>query len=572
MNAPGTSLGRNLTIEPWIRGLQEFVDTANFDGALEHLDRLGSDDLERKLALLESGTLADLRVRCILAEIYDYAGLSTKADKLIRPIGLRAQHNLKAVLEKSAGVINLPENDLPYLAQQCWTCLHLAMVEYRKQEYDTAEQVFCIAAKMLEKINHRLPSLSALSRAYYGLGLVERERHRYDTARQYFSLSLEHSWRRLEQNPTHAGAYAEYNIGRALGLGMAWLAFARASMWEANAHVVTAKLLLQGKAVKYIAAYIDIVHACTERSRAKTLPAVLEAIRAMEAALIELGGKDILHDPSKGHVIYAGRAFAELAMAHLSAARFCRAALDDIGKERHLAAAVEYVNCIKSTSLNSAATNSAQFSIRDRRTHCNALIIESRVFRELAQYGRALACAEEAYRVGSDEPFSRIDCWLALGEGHYWLAWSEDSYSNSHYNEAIGYFRKARDDKHAQTNPKVVAVCDLQIARCSLKMGQIHKAKELVRIWKTSGCAGKDNAFVSSLAEEVDKHIDKLEIPFTIPVNPDTLEADVWVTELRFWLATTAMNKANGDRTAAMRMVGLSSLKQFNRWLNRERA
>lgn len=548
-------------MEKWIQDLRILLEKADFDQALAFVDGMRPEDLEQKLTSLRTDPLATLDARCLICEVHDYAGQKEKGFECIKDIGLKAKNDLTVALRESSSGLKLSTDQLQYLTLQSWACIHFGMVGfYRKQLYKESKELFTLAKDLLELINQELPCLHALSRAHYCLGLVAREVHRYYDAREHFSRSVEFAELSLKQK--HAlgqpVAILQYDIGRALGLGMAWLAYSRASMWEANAHIVAARLLLQDKGVKYIRAYVDIVHACTQRSRANDIEHINEAVRLMEHALTELGGERVLQDRSGGHIVYAFRATSELARAHLCAARIYAASGKKRDKKQHLKKALSYLKLIRSSMPNAASGNTSRLPISDKRTYCNGLITASRILRELGKYRAALKAAEKATEFGTEGRFSRIDCWIALGEGHYHCG---------DYPKALEQFRNARDDKRAQTNPKVVAVCDLHLARCHLALGEVDRAQEILAIWKTSGFIGRDNAFVRNLADELEQRLTHERAPFSIPGNAD-LAAD-WFVELRYWLASTALKRVNGRREEAAKEIR-KSVKTLTNWLEKK--
>src|SRR5438477_13167172 len=128
MSTTGARQAENPTSEPWIQRLQDMLDAADFDGAVAYLDKISADDLQRKMTSLKQGSITDLRARCLLSEVYDYAGLNANADKVIRPVGLKAQRDIKSASNDMSVPAMLGDHHQRFLAQQCWACLHLGMV------------------------------------------------------------------------------------------------------------------------------------------------------------------------------------------------------------------------------------------------------------------------------------------------------------------------------------------------------------------------------------------------------------------------------------------------------------
>jgi tetratricopeptide (TPR) repeat protein len=544
----------------WVANLENYLDQANLDGAFEYIAKLPPENLEQHFDP-QLGPLLSLRARCLVCEVYDYAGKSREANLAIDAVAEDIWEDLKAAEPTKAKVWKNIEK-LTYLKQECLACLHLGMVVYyRKHDYQNAFGLFSLAEQILSRINSNdpsIPSMGSLARAYYCLGLAEREQHKLYDARRHFSQAVECAWTRLveQQQMGKRVAFLRYIIGRALGLGMSWIAFARASMAEANAHIVAARLILQETAgVKYLRDYVEVVHACTQRSRATTIGEIDVALNAMKDAYESLGGNSVLKDHTgQGHFIYAQRAACELATSHIYAARLHgqdnQKAIE--ASKHHLKQASEYVLMIERSLLLSGSGE------RDTRTRCNVLIAKSRIFREMGRFSEARAEAEKAVQIADNNPFSRIDCWTTLGEAYYHL----DEIDN-----AFEQFRKARNDSHAQTNPKVLAVCDLQIALCHLKRGQVNQAQEIVVRWKSQGSQGRANAFVQYLLAKIE--IQLSEPPFVIPGNTADNTLKDWIPRAEKWLAQVALKRADGNKVKAGELLGVHG-KTVSNYLNQE--
>lgn len=452
---PEAAVSEGIINKDWIDRLADHIDNADLDQAVVYIADVRAQNLTQALDR-NLDPLQKLRVRCLLCEVYDYAGRRQEAQACIAQEGEYAYDDMKAAAQSESATVWKDPKALEYLKQQCWACLHLGMVaHYRQHEYDRAFRFFDLARDILFRINNNeipIPSRGSLARAYYCLGLAERERHNLYDARRYFSESVDYAWARIvEKQYSGKGiAFLKYSIGRALGLGMAWIAYARASMSEANAHVVAARVLLhETQGVKHLRHYVDIVHACTERSRAHSVEEANKAINDMKIAYEALGGDPILQGAAvEGHFVYAQRAAAELGTAYLYAARLSPTETEDekSAKESHLNESLKYVMLVEESLQRIDPER------KDTRTRCNAFITRSRILRERGDYRGALTAAERAVGIGEDNPFSRIDCWITLGESYYHLG----EYDKALYDKALDQFKKARNDARAQTNPKVL--------------------------------------------------------------------------------------------------------------------
>ena len=298
----------------WVNELDNFLKEANFDEALALYKK--RDHMQLVQYPIE--TRAMLRARCLVCEVLDYAGLYKQSGDVINDVGITAQRELKREQEAN----NIISNSIPLLKQQCWACLHLGMFYYRSHNLKQAQECFQLSKSVLTMVHRTHPSYMSLARAHYCLGLVARNDHKYDIAREHFSRSVEIASEGLGHlSEGRSSSALQYDIGKCLGLGMGWVAYTRASLSDALAHVVAARLLLKDKKIRFIHSYIDVIHACTlMSSHADEIIPLKEAISILEKAFKVLGGKEALSNDG-GHGVYALRAAGELALAHLRCMR-----------------------------------------------------------------------------------------------------------------------------------------------------------------------------------------------------------------------------------------------------------
>lgn len=547
-----------LITEEWIQQLESLLEKADLDGAVAYIANLRPEEFQQSMAHDLEAKRA-LRARCLACEVYDYAGRTSEANLCLSGMRDQLYEDLQAALRPRAEVWK-SKDALEYLKQECLACLHLGMVaHYRSHEYQEAFKLFERAEAVLSRINTNAPpirSFGTLARTYYCLGLAEREQHNFDEARRNFSKAVECAWTRIleKQQKGRSVSFLKYLIGRALGLGMAWIAYTRASMPEANAHIVAARLILQETVgVKYLRDYVEVVHACAQRSCAGQISEILTAIATMENIYYSLGGNSIVADRNApGHFVYAQRTACELATAHIYAARVYGRDSQQAREAAngHLEKADNYVMLVQ------GSLDQSDPEYKDTRTRCNLLIAKSRIYREKEDYPRALDYAERAADIAEDNPFSRITCWTNLGEAYYHVGQIKD---------ALEQFRKARNDSHAQTNPKVLAVCDLQTALCHIELNQVNIAQEIVARWKSQGSLGLANAFVQHLLKKIDGHFS--EAAFFIPADAPVLNEEEWIAKAQKWLADTALKRANGDRKKAAKLIGRDK-KTLEKYMN----
>lgn len=110
----------------WVANLENYLDQANLDGAFEYIAKLPPENLEQHFDP-QLGPLLSLRARCLVCEVYDYAGKSREANLAIDAVAEDIWEDLKAAEPTKAKVWKNIEK-LTYLKQECLACLHLGMV------------------------------------------------------------------------------------------------------------------------------------------------------------------------------------------------------------------------------------------------------------------------------------------------------------------------------------------------------------------------------------------------------------------------------------------------------------
>ena len=543
-----------------MKNLEERIKKANFDGAFHFLNDLEKPDPDKRAQEPERDGRAKLHERvseinnafdrlsvsCMIADVFDYAGQYGSAGDFIRDLGPEAEGHLRAFLKDPVPEENTSADDVKLYKQECWAVMHLGMWYYRKHKYDLALDRFNLSKNFLVELwNRKYQYRGSLSRAWYCIGLCHRQNHRYATAKEAFSKSVEYGWRGLEARGKEGRPIEpyDYNVGKCFGLGTAWIKYSEASLAEAYADLVVAQRLLFNKEVRFISAYIQIIHACVRLSaNSNDKREVDSAIQTLETAYKSLVLSD---DPDHGkdqeHTPYAMRAASELALAN-----YRRARLEDaVGKGQYLDAARRWLEIVKPWSMGN-----------DKRTYCKALITESRIARELGGKEEALRSAKRALQYGGKLEFSRIDCWIALGEANL-LPPKPDCDS------AIKAFLKARD--FGNENPKVLAVCQLHLAEAYLASGNPSGAMEHYLAWKQTSY-GNENSYVKGLAANVGALIREARAPFVIPYDVDVREAKKRIKRLKKWFTTVALEQAlHHEQREAADLLDLS-LGAFASW------
>lgn len=558
--------------------------------------------------------------RCTVCEVLDYAGRYAECKQLLEGIIHEkiGATNFMQLLHQFANTDDPAHdlNDLTLYRRYAIACLQLGMIYYRKNKYEDAKGYFALSERVLSRIHSQVTCFGELARAEYCLGLVARQEHDYDIARQKFSDSVQHAWQGLEQraNPQAdtddlisriytTDQALRFHVGRVLSLGLGWIAYTRAALAEAEGNFVAARLLLKDSNVRYIHAYVNLLHACTLISaRGDSLKAMDEAIKILLVAYSALGGRTILArttyaETVGGNGTYALRCANELGRAHLRAASFYHeekgkleqqklkldaqiseatadgssgdtAKIERLRRESaefpdkiasasqqeqtRLRTALEYVEAVKD------ATKPGLGSLysHEIRTYCHALVTETRAWQLRGQPREALKVALRANETGAKLGFTHIECLLNLAEAYYHCG---------RYAEAIDAYKDVRGDSHAQTNPKLLAVCDLNLTRCYANSGKFEDAHSQFHRWVAPGRPGRQNTFIRALAREVEEMINSPRAPFWIDVEAD-LKYEEWHDRLRYWLAANAMRRSRNDKNEARRMIGMTR-KCVDNWL-----
>lgn len=508
--------------------LQALLEAANLDDALVLVKRWDIPAILRT----HRDPLEQLRLRCMIADVYDYAGLYDEARNAIEEAGKRARDRLEAFLKETR---NFDPPEGAYRKQECWALMHWGMCSYREHNYDEAGRLFKIAKECLTILQQRgVPCTGSLSRAWYSIGLVYRQTYMPSEAMEAFTQSIELAERGIAERQRTGKPIEsfEYSIGKCFGLGRGWVSYNEAFLVQARGDLVQARRLLAQKKARFITAYVDIVRACVLMSAySDDLKRLEEAIEVLRNSYAVLEGN---------HIPYALRAANELAHAHLSRARLTQNKEDDLGK------AQQFLEIVKSSDYTQK---------KDKRTYCNAFITESRIHRERGDKAASLKAAENAKSVGGDIKFTRIDCQITMGEAKFW---------SGDYAGATNEFLRGLD--WGRNSQKILAVCHLHLARAYYMNKEYSKALEHFRTWENSHL-GLENAFIRKLQLSVRTLLEQVFKDFTISFGQLRLPGRTYLDGLRRWLADTAAAQTNGDLKAAAALLGIA----YNAYVNWQR-
>jgi len=479
------------------------------------------------------------------ADVLDYGGRYEMSKKTLEDVGQQARDRVAKFLKEGNSSLRLQDDEAGERKDEAWTVIQLGMCFYRSGEkyYDESLKCFENAREALLRVEARGHKCNgSLARVWYCVGLVHRQRGRDTLAREAFSNCVAHGWKGIEERAREGkstGSF-DYHIGKCFGLGRAWLSYNEASLATAHDYVVAARRLLhevdpQKEKVRFIHAYIEIVHAVVIMSRCSEPDQLDDAIRILTLSYEALGGDAALTRPRNGHGPYALRALVELARGYLQRALSSTLERPE-EKKGHLKTALDLVYKVKT----SAAAN------KDIRNHCNAFIVESRIYRAQDHDAEALQSAQRAMEIGGSGEFTRIDCWTTLGEAKYWCG---------DYEGAVDAFRHAL--KFGLRNRKIFAVCHLHLANAYLKLDR-SKAREHYSTWDTTR-RGMENAFIRGLEERV--RVSLGEFSVTADQIADQLAAeekkiiDDHVKSLQKWITEITLAKVEGDYKEAERLL-----------------
>jgi tetratricopeptide (TPR) repeat protein len=478
--------------------------------------------------------LTRLKICCMYAEIFDYAGQYQSAREVIEADGRRSESILRNGLPES-------EEERLLLKQRVWVVIHWAMTFYRAHHYERARQLFLLCKEALEKrvVTEADPSAWTLSRIYYSLGLVQRQVYDYSSAREWFGKSIEEAQRSFKHrtdnlevtNPIYQNTrrLTDFYVSKSLALGLAWTYYTEGQLLLASALVVTARYLLASTNEDVIRRYVEVVCGSIMAAQGNRP----EAIKIFKEA----------YDTFDEHEAYRIRAANELAVVYVHEfTRFLKSG--DLRKSRECEIeARRYIKEVKDFAISHS----------DIRWECNALIAESRLLRALGEYRAAEEVATEALDTGGQQRFIRIDACIARGEARLNL---------EEFDEACEDFNRARAD--SLDNPKVQAVCHLHLCRAYIGKDDNRRALQH-RDEAARNLKHVDNKFVLDLEREVAGMMEKTTGgDFRIRFSESTLEPRKLEKEFRAFLARWAEHQA-GTNTDPWKLLGVSK-QTFYTW------
>ena len=504
--------------------LRRMLGEANYDDALSLVRGVNPH------ALVHADPTDRLRQACMSSDVLDYGGFYDDASRWIEDAGKTAEQRLSTV----ADVTDIP--DTAHTKQECWALMVWGMSVYRHADHGYLEAIkrFQLAERILRMLNQSgIHCIGSLARARYCIGLVHRQRKDYRLARAAFGSSIELGgigvqMRKERNQPTLS---FDYNMARCYGLGIGWIAYDEALLPQAKSALVIAGRLLMDKKVKFIRAYLDVIHAAATMSGSMKLETVDEGITKLQKAY------DVLA-PSEGvgHAPYALRAANEMAQAYIRRAR----TVPDCEKDRNLCTAEAFLKKVTASKTKHG----------EKRTQVAALIITSRILRERQQHSAALEVAYKARNVAGRLRFSQIDSCITVGEAAYELG---------EYDEAIEAFKEALH--LGRGSRKIEAVCHLHLSRAYLGNTEPAQSADHFKQWEALE-PDIDNAFLVDLGNRVRSQLTPVFGDFRVPSTIGDLNSKQHVEHLHYWLAVTALQRTKDDRRRAADLldIGVAAL------------
>lgn len=501
-----------------------YID-ANYDAALEVINEAAIANWENPehLPLLQS-----LELRCLAAEIFDYAGKYRHAADVIGQSGDQALDYLS-----SAPNLAQEENRLFY-RQQVWTAIHLGYVQYRDGDFEKANVTFAICEKAVAVlISLGYPCSGTMARLKYSQGLIHRERFEYASAKQCFTLCVKYSSAYLDgvlSAGSSQSVVAEFQIAKALALGLAWVHCAEGNLHLAIPLLLAAKTTLaRNRHAELIHAYVDVIYCSVIRLGSNDPQILNEAIKTLERSYAIFRRRH--------HESYGYRAAQELALAYMQQ---CRTVRD---RER------------TKDSQEKARSYVAQLSFDPRmRTQAIRYLLESRIERDSNNPHRAKDYAQQALevaqRAGIYGKAITVDAFLALGEADLQLGDPE---------KALGHFLEAF--QLGFKNPAIAGRTLLFMAMAHAKAGRVRETLESWSQWQAIR-PQIESAAVLDLEIRAEKELEPIARDFVLRLSDKDLNKDT-IFDVKDFLMRWAKSKSETNKQAAT-LLGITTQTLYN--------
>lgn len=518
----------NLTpLKNLLRRVKGLLKEGKFEGSLlDDVTALKALIDKNKVWLRANEPLTYFKSRCMIYEVRDYFNLiDDDESREVKDEGTAVAQSLP---EKVGPNFSTAERQL--IREKVRFCLAHANELYRENHYEAArEKILGLYHFVIEELSDDyLPCFGTLAQLTYFLGKVHRQMAEYEKAEKWFAASIEYHYRRAEKrNKPAEYIFSSYKAAVCLGLGIGWVNFTRGFLTRALYNITPALLILGNTADTLNTAYLNLIYGSIKRSQAGVEKKGLE-----EAIRIILQSFHTFRE--KGHQRYLARAAFELALA-----------FNLTGDAEEAESKLEIVERIAEER-------------DDYRWQSHALVVRSRVQRNMKRYEEALESAEKAFHKAErhQQRICKIDALIAKGEAK--IAISDYAAARVDLEDALklndGIIRQFPPITES-VNPKIYAVCHLYLARSYALEGNEQDAREFFQRWDKAGTI--EHMWVHHLAESVKQEIDELGTSFFIRAS-ESLDYRNRVEELRKWLLAQAKLKEPNNLTKRAKLLGIT--------------
>ena len=495
--------------------VQKALKIGQFDSALQQniiqLDKFAN---AADPSSASGDELLNLKIKCTLAEAYDYFGEIESSDKLLTE-GSKTFYQLKAL----EGV---EPPDRKIKREQIRFCLNHAYVFlYRAHKYEEAKEriLWCrdFVKNMLSD-KEVFPCYGTLAQAEFFLGRTYRRLNQYDEAEECFGRAIEYYYKRAKRKQEECEnneskrqeeiTFSNYKSAICLGIGLGWVNFARGHLKKAILHnILPERVWLVDTEDKLHIAYLDLLYGSAKRSEGgrKDNANLREAIQSIESAYQVF----VEHN----HVPNIAHAALELSLAYLYAG--------EVNEARS-----------KLTEMESKLGEGDK-----SRWECPRLLLLSRISRERGDYLEAEKLATKALEHAKQEqvPY-KIEARIVRSEAR--ISLKENEKARTDLLKALDLNESGKK----QANPKVEAVCQLHLARIYAREHDGREANRCFNRWKELE-KEVEHKIIHEIARDVEKEIEGLSKDFVIPADVKNLSYNDHLKRLQEFLVDQAKQR-----------------------------
>jgi tetratricopeptide (TPR) repeat protein len=550
------------------------VRRGNFSAAL-HDPAFGKLETVLRETRRDSTTITDdwanLTSRSLVAEVYDQTGNYVRSGALLEHVGPIIVHTLGRQHRRTArapAAIDARNQARRLVRARVYVTMHYAIWHFRKNRFRDARSLLERCIDLIQNPHEELTTQSfpwhgTLAHLNYWLGQVARQEQAYPEAEaffrrsmEYFYRSVDHHWRKhaskgcpispCERCRDRAG-FANYGVASCMAFGLGWVRYRMGDLDQATSLLLPARTILRGSADDAVRiGYANLLLGAVRRAIAG---ANSSSVVACEEAITMIGEALKTFD-QYGHELYSGRACAELALAYTNLART---------KSPSAAKAIKHAEAFNRRGIALAKKHD------DTEYACLGLIVSSRIACERGDYDEAVEAAtgaEQAARLMS-QGHGEAESLIARGEAHLGATMSTLVASD----QDAERLRAAQRDfgtalRSGGRNPRIVAVCNLQLARIYARLGAMPLAARCFEAW-THVEREVQNGWIRGLAEKVQHEVYP---PETLIINmADLGSRNVYVSaeeRLRAFLMERALSKPRVEDRVAF--LGVSRGTYFN--------